>query len=75
MAERGDVHDIGVDGMNPDPGNDLRVGQAHMDPGVTGVGRLVHPVALHDVPAQRDLAHADVDHVRIGLGDSDGTDR
>src|SRR5690606_36812763 len=44
-------------------------------PGAAAVGRLVDAVALHDVPAQLDLAHADVDDVGVRLAHGDGADR
>ena len=40
-----------------------------------GVGRLPHAVAVRDVAADRLLAAADIDHVRVRLGDGDGADR
>ena len=65
MAERGDVDDIGIGGVHANARDRLRIAQADVLPGLAGVGRFVHTVALHHVTAQFRLAHPDVDHIRI----------
>jgi hypothetical protein len=46
-----------------------------MRPGLSGVARLVDAVARRQIAAQARLAHADVDDVRVRLGDRHGADR
>ena len=75
MAERGDVDQIRVGRVDADLRDDLRVGEADVRPGLAGVGRLVGPAALDDVAAKLGFAGADVDDVRVRLGDGDGADR
>ena len=74
MAERGDVDEVGVRRVDADRGDGQRLLEADVRPRLAGVGRLVDAVALDDVAAQLGLAHADVDDVRIRLGDGDGAD-
>ena len=75
VAERRRVHEVRVRRADDDLRDDLRVGQPHVRPGLPGVGRLVDAVALHDVAAQADLAHADVDRVGARLGHGHRADR
>src|SRR2546422_10145336 len=49
--------------------------EAEMLPRLAGVDRLVDAVAFVDGAAGDQVAHADVDHVGVGGGDFDGTDR
>ena len=59
-----------------DAGDAAGFGEAHVLPGLAGVGRLIdavaHDVAVADHPR---LAGADPDDVRIGVGDGDRADR
>jgi hypothetical protein len=74
VAERGDVDEIGIGRVHTNLGDDLRVGEADVRPGLAGVGRLVGAAALNDVAADVRLARADVDDVGIGRGNGDRTD-
>src|SRR5207249_10677935 len=64
-----DVHEVGIARMDADPRDLSRVLQAHVAPAPPGVGGLVDPVAVRDVAADGGFAGADVDDVRIRLGD------
>src|SRR5579884_1467543 len=75
VAQRRDVDHVRVRGMDADLGDVANLGKAQMLPGRAGVGGLPHAVAVRDVAADGRLAHADVDHVRVGRGDGDGADR
>ncbi len=75
VAERRDVDDVGVAGVDDDVGDVAGVGEADVGPGAAAVGRLVDAVAVRDVRADRRLAGAGVDHVRGGLGDGERADR
>ena len=68
MAEGGDVHQVRVSGMNADPRDVARVGQADVRPGLAAIGRAVDTIAVRHVAADAALAHARVQHVRIGRG-------
>ena len=72
----GNVHEIGVFGMDDNPGDLPRLRQADVLPGRTGIGRFVHAVAVtgRDTTDRR-LARADVNDVDVGLGHGDRTDR
>ena len=75
VAERRNVDQVGIGGVHANARDRLRIGEAHVLPGLAGVDGFVHAVALHDVAAQFGFAHADVDHVGIGFGDRHGADR
>ena len=67
FAEGRRVDQIGIHPVHPDPGEGLDTGQPGVLPGLAAVRAPINPVALHDVAAELGLAHADVDHVGIGL--------
>ena len=67
VAERRYVHSVGVARVNPNLADKTRVFQAHVSPGSAAVGRLVNPVAVRHVDANRRLAHARVNHVRVAF--------
>ena len=69
VAERGDVHEIGIVGVDADLADVARLGQAHVPPRDTGIGRLVDAVAVGDVDADRRFARAGVDDVAVGRRD------
>lgn len=71
MPEGGDVDQVGIIGMDPHAGDVLRVGQPQVGPGRTAVGRTVGAVAVGHIAPQTALAHPNVDHVGIGVGDGD----
>ncbi len=75
ITERCDVDDVGVRRMDANPADGHRLLEAHVAPGLAGIGRLVDPVTLDDVAAHRDLAHPGVDDVGVGLRDRDGAHR
>jgi hypothetical protein len=68
VALRGQVDDIGVLRVDADVRDLLRVLQADVRPGGSGISRLVDTVAMRDVVADRRLAYAHEVHVRIGPG-------
>src|SRR5262249_27297111 len=67
------VGDVGVGGVD-DHGADLAVVLPDVIPGLAGVAGLVDAVARLDIAADVGLAAADVDHVRVGRRDGDGSD-
>ena len=75
MSECCDEHDVRVGRMNPDFGNRLSVGQAHMRPRLPRICGLIHAVPLHDVSADAGFPHADEDNIGICFGDGDGAYR
>jgi hypothetical protein len=75
VALRRDVDEVGVLRVHAHARDLARVLESHVLPGAAGVGRLVHAVAVRGVAADRLFAGADVDDVRIGLGDGDRADR
>ncbi len=75
VTEGRDVDDIRVAWMDPDPGDMPRILEPQMRPGLAGVGRPVHAVAVADVQPDAGLAHPGVDHVRVRGGDLDGAYR
>ena len=44
MPQGRDVHDVGIDGVDHDPADVVRVGESHALPGAPAGPRLVHPV-------------------------------
>ena len=74
-AETGDVDDLGVGRMDADFGKGVRVPEADIGPLLSAVCRFVDAVAGHDIAADARLAHADVDDVRVRVGNRDGADR
>src|SRR5205823_10502108 len=54
-AEGGDVGDVGILRIDPDLGDLPGLDQAHVGPGLPGIGGLVDPVAMRDVAADREL--------------------
>ena len=66
--------DVGVLRVDRDPRDPPGLLQAHLLPGLAGVGGLVDPVAQRDVGADERLAGADPHDVGIGRGDRDRAD-
>src|SRR5688572_25050058 len=60
--------------MHADARDVPRVGEADVLPGLSGIERLPHAVAMGDVAAHGLLTGADVNDVGIGLGDGDRAD-
>ena len=75
MAERRHVHEVRVRRIDPDLGDDLRLGEADVRPRLAAVGGLVGTAALNDVAADVRFTRADVDDVGVRGGDGDGADR
>ena len=75
VAERRDERGVGIARIDPDLSDVPGVREAEVRPGLTAVGRAVHPVAVRDVAADAGLAHAGVDDVRVRGRDRDGADR
>ncbi len=74
VTERGDPDHIRVRGVDADLADVAGVPEANVGPGTTGVGAPVDPVAVGDVDADRGLARAGVEHVRVGRGDGERAD-
>src|ERR1044071_9328001 len=72
---RGDSHDVGVLRVDEHRWDLFRVVEAEVLPRAAGVGGFVDAIALSDPPAGDQVAHADVDDVRVGRGHGDGADR
>src|ERR1700727_753875 len=53
----------------------LRVFQSDWLPSLAAVGRLIDAVAVRNIAAQTGLSGANVDDIRIRLGNRDGADR
>ena len=74
VAESCDIGDVRILRVDAQGADLLRVCQADMRPGVTGVGRFVDTVAVGGVPADIPFAHAGVNDVWIGVGYGDCSD-
>ncbi len=68
------VRDVGLRGVDPYARDLARVREANGRPGLAGVGRFEHAVAVRHVAADGVLAGADVDHVGVGLTHPDRAD-
>ena len=75
MALRGDVDDIGIGGVNADAPDLPAVSEPDVLPARPAVGRLVDAVAVRDVAADRLLARAHVEDVRVRFRYRDRADR
>src|SRR5690606_9970501 len=69
------VDDVRVVRMHHDIADVARVGQPHVGPRLTSVGRAIDAVAVADVAADGRLAGADVDDVGVGGRKGDCADR
>src|SRR5437899_1586925 len=74
MAEGSDEGDIRIRGMDDDGADVAGVLQADVVPSLAAVVRTIDAIAERDVAANAGFAAADVNHIGIGIGDSDGTD-
>src|SRR5262249_50065920 len=59
MAERRDINDVRIRGMDAHASDGLRIVEAEVDPRLTRVVRSVNAVALEYVAAELDFPHAD----------------
>src|SRR5882724_2682886 len=75
MAKSSDINDIGILRGDEDLGDVLRVFESDARPGLTGVERFVHSVAVGNVAANAGFTGADVKDVGIGRRYRDGADR
>ena len=75
MPDRRDEHDVRILRIDGDLADVLRVVEADVRPRLSGVGGLVHAVAVAHRVAQRRFAAADVHRVRRGRRDRDRADR
>ena len=66
IAERGDVDDVGIGGMDDDAADVVGLLEAEVRPGGAGVHRLVDAIAPRGALAIVGLAGADVEDRRIG---------
>src|SRR5262249_34951137 len=69
------VDEVGVVGVDADPRDLPRILEADVLPAAAAVRRLVDPVPVRDVAADRLLSGPHVNDVRVRLGDGDGPDR
>ena len=67
MALGRDVDAVRIARMDTDLADVSGIGEAHVHPALTAVARLVDPVAVGDVGANRALAHARVDDPGLGI--------
>src|SRR6185369_7910435 len=74
IAERGDVHDVGIGGMDHDAADVAGVLQAEVGPGDAGIHRLVDAIAPRRTLSIVGLAGADVENRRIGWREGEVTD-
>ena len=75
LAERRDVHDVGIDRIDDDATDVVRVAQAQMRPRAPAVERLVDAIAERRALTVVGLARADPDDVRIRGRHRDVADR
>ena len=75
MAKSGYVYEIGVGWINANLADLLRIFKAHMGPCLARVYRFVNAVAMGGVAADRTLTGAHVDHIVVGGGHRDRSDR
>src|SRR5262249_21968385 len=74
VAQRRDVHDVGVLRVDDDAADVARLLETDVLPGLAAVGGLVHAVAPRDAVARVVLAGADPHDVGVGRRHRDGTD-
>ena len=75
MAERRHVDDVGVGGVHDDAPDVVRFRKADVRPRLTLVGRLVDAVSPVGRPRVVAFARTQVEHIRVGGSDRDGSDR
>src|SRR5207245_8105107 len=75
VAEGRDVGEVRVLRVHEESADLARVLEAHGRPGLAGLGGLINAVAVGEVATDARLAGADVDDVRVRVGDVDGADR
>jgi hypothetical protein len=75
VAEGCGKYNVRIGRMDANLADDLCVLEPGMRPRFASIGRSVNAVSLDDVAAEACLTHPGVDDVRVGGGDSDGTDR
>src|SRR2546422_10960557 len=75
MAEGSDEGDIRIRGMDDDGADVAGVLQADVVPSLAAVVRTIDAIAEGDVAADASFARTNVNHVGIGIGDGNGTNR
>src|SRR6185503_14676197 len=75
VTQRRDVDEVRIFRMHANAWYLTRVVEAQVLPGLAAVGRFVHAVAVRNVAANRRFAHAHIDCVWIGIGQSDRPNR
>ena len=75
MSGHGDENSIGIPRINRELRDLLSIAQTEMRPGFSRVDRFVDTVTERKIGAMQTFAAADVDHVRIGNGNSERADR
>ncbi len=72
MAKSCDESNIGIGGMDNDGTDVASVFQSNVVPGFAAIVRAVDTVAKGNVAANAGFATAHIDHIGIGIGDSNG---
>ncbi len=75
MAHRGGQYDVGIPRVNNDARDAAGLFESHQLPGLAGVGGFVNSGAHGNVTANRGLARAGPNDVRVGRRDSEGANR
>ena len=75
MAERGDVDDVGIAGMDDNATDVVGVRETHVLPCFAAIDGFVDAVAIGSIAAHAGFAHAGVDDVGVGFGDRDRAHR
>src|SRR5215471_16293893 len=75
MPEHGDKDPVGIARVDNDSADLLSVSEAHVPPGLAGVGRFVDSITGGEVGALQSLASTDVDYVGVGRSNGERADR
>ena len=73
VADRGDINQIRVLGIDQDLADLTRIAQADVLPSFARIGRFVDTIAVRNVRAQARFTHSNVNYVRVGFGNRDRT--
>jgi len=69
-----DIDDVGILRMGGQPGDVVRIAQAHVRPGLARVRRFIDPIAGIRAPGAVSFARPGPDDVRVRRGDGKGSD-
>ena len=75
MPEHGGKHVVRVAGINGERRNLLAVAEAQMRPGLAAIGGFINAVAHREVRPLQAFAGRDVNSIRVGRRDGDGSNR